>query len=147
EHEREALAEPLIEEEELPGDLLARRLRAVLLRHAVDVSHELEHREVGNRLPVRDAVRLLHRNAAGTAALDELPAEPALADARLGDDPDHLPVAVHGAGERRLERRHLVDAADEAREAARPGDVEPRLERADVLELVDPYGVARALDG
>jgi hypothetical protein len=62
EHERQALAQPLVEEEEPPGDLLAGRLRAVLLGDAVDLPHELEHREVGDRLSVRDAVRVLHRN-------------------------------------------------------------------------------------
>ena len=55
----------------------------------------------------------------------------------LGDDADDLPVPVERPRERGLERRHLVAAADEAREAARARDVEARAQRADALELED----------
>jgi hypothetical protein len=81
----------------------------------------------------------------GAAALDELEAHAALADAGVADDADRPTVR----GERRLEEppesRELALAADEAREPAPARDVEARAERARAGELVDAYRHAHAL--
>jgi hypothetical protein len=67
---------------------------------------------------VGDAVRLVNGNVARPAALHELVAQPALADAGVGDDADDPTVAGDCWRELRLECLHLIDAADEARESA-----------------------------
>ena len=74
--------------------------------------------------------------------LGELVAEAALADARLGDDPDHGALAGLGPLQRRLQHGHLLAAADEAGEAALAREVEPRARRADPgqLEHAAPAG-------
>ena len=53
------------------------------------------------------------------SALCELVAEAALADARLADDPDHLPLAAERPLQGALEHPQLLVAPDEAREATR----------------------------
>ena len=80
------------------------------------------------------------------AALGELVAEPALADARLGDDADRGALARLGPLQRLLQHRHLLVAADEAGEAALAGEVEARARRADPGQLEDPHRLARSLD-
>ena len=71
------------------------------------------------------------------AAFGELVAEAALADARLGDDPDRGALAALGPLEGLLQDRHLLVAADEAGEAALAREVEPRARRADAGQLED----------
>ena len=119
EHEREAVAQPLVEEEQLSRDLLAGGLRAVVVRHTMNVAQQLQHGQQRDRLAVRDPVPFVHGNTPGARALRELPAEAALADPGLRDDPEHLALPGNGAAERRLERGELVGTPDEAREAAR----------------------------
>src|SRR5262245_23465090 len=87
----------------------------------------------------------VHADAPSPAALDEFETEPALADARIGDHPDHLPVRLSGAGEDRLEPVELGLAADEAREATRARRVQARAQGPDPFELVDGHGHAHAL--
>src|SRR5262249_46324630 len=90
-------------------------------------------------------MRLVDRDPARAAAFCELVAEAALAEASLGPDADDLPVARGCPSQRGLQRRNLGIPPDEAREAARPGHVEPRPHRADPLELVDAKRLAEAL--
>ena len=135
-----------IEQEERAGNLPAGRLVAVLLRDAEVATHQLEDREERDHLPVRDAVGVVHRDALRAGALGELVAEPALPDPGLGDHADDLPGPRDGPPERCLEARHLLCPADEAGEAARPGDVETRAQRADALELVHAERRPHALD-
>src|SRR5207247_9983418 len=144
EEERQRFGELRVEQEHGAGDLPAGCLAAVLLGDAEERPQELEDREEGNHPPVRDAVRLVDREAARTDPLDELVAEPALADPGLGDDADDPAAALYRPAERGLERRRLLLASDEAGEAARAGEVEARLERARAFELVDPDPVAEA---
>ena len=83
---------------------------------------------------------------ARAAAIGELVAEPALADAGLGDDPDHRALAGIRLRQRPLQLRHLALAADEAREAALAGEVEPRARRADAGQLEHLDRLAGTLD-
>jgi hypothetical protein len=68
----------------------------------------------GDRLPVRNAVRLEDREASFSATLEELEAEAALPEPGLADDADHLRVPLNRTCQRRFQSRHLVLAADEA---------------------------------
>jgi hypothetical protein len=72
--------------------------------------------------------------------------EAALADPRLGDDPDRRPLPGAGSLQRRFQQRHLLVAADEAGEAALAREVEPRASGADAGQLEDPHRPARPLD-
>ena len=85
----------------------------------MNVAQQLQHGQQRDRLAVRDPVPFVHGNTPGARALRELPAEAALADPGLRDDPEHLALPGNGAAERRLERSELVGTPDEAREAAR----------------------------
>src|SRR5439155_15937541 len=128
------------------GDLPARLLGPVVLADPKEGAHDLQDGEERYRLSVRHPLRLVHGDAACPAALREVVAEPTLADARLGDHANHPPITGERALERRLKRRHLVVAPDEAREAPRAGDVEARAQRARAFELVDGQCGAAALE-
>jgi len=145
EQQRERVAEPLVEEHERAGDLPAGGVVAVLLGHPEVAAQQLQHGEEGDELPVRHPVRLVDRDAPGTAALGELVDEPALADAGLGHHPHHLRTPRQRVRQHRLEGSHLVVAPDEAREAACAGQVQAGAERTDALELEDPERVAHPL--
>jgi hypothetical protein len=132
-------------QEHLPGDLLARQVVAVVLGDTEGVPVELHPREQRDRLPVRHAMSRNDADAPGAATLAELVAEPALADARLADEADDLPLAGERALEALLEHRHLSCPSDETREAAHPGDVEPRAELATALELEETERLAQPL--
>jgi hypothetical protein len=91
-------------------------------------------------------VALEHRDLAGAAALSELVTKPALPHPGLAPDAHDGSPAVERRLERRVERRQLIAAADEAREAPRAGDVEPRPQRTRTLEPEDSRGFAHALE-
>ncbi len=146
EDERQVLPEGVVEEQEPAGDLLARRLLGVALGDPEHPPNELEDGQEGDPPGVRDAVALEDRDPLGAAPLDELVAQPALADPRLAHDPYDGASALERRAERRLERRELIAAADEAREPSRAGDVEPRAQRPGALEPEDPGGFAHALE-
>jgi hypothetical protein len=94
---------------------------------------------------VRRTVRLLDRDPARAAALDELVAEAALADARLGHDANDLRIARRRPCQRGLQRRGLLLPPDEAREAAHAGHVELRAQGPRAFELVHAERVADTL--
>src|SRR5438132_14427067 len=89
---------------------------------------------------------LVHRHAAGPAALSKLEAESALPRAGLRHHTDHLPVTGLRLLECRLERRHVRIAADEAREAAAARDIEARARGAEPAEHEDVHGLDHAFD-
>src|SRR5262249_54392835 len=146
EEQRQRVGRLRVQEDDRARDLPAGRIGAVLLRDAEPTAKELRDREERDRRAVRDALRLVDRDAARAAPLDELVAEPALPDARVGDDRDRAPVPPDCLSQRRLQGGRLRVAADEAREPARAGEVEARAERAGTLELVDPDGLPEPLD-
>src|SRR5207249_12219557 len=111
---------------------------AILLGDAEVPAQELENREEGNHPPVGDAVRRVGRETARAGSLDELVAEPALADSGLGDDAHDPAASIHRPAECGLQRRRLLHASDEAGEAACAGAVEAGLERARALQRVAP---------
>ena len=95
---------------------------------------------MGDRAPHLDSL------AGGPAALDELVAEPALADSGLGHDAHHLAVARGRLLQRGVERLYVGAATHEARQAARARDVETRLQLARARELEDVHRLGDALD-
>ena len=109
-------------------------------------AQELEHGQQRHGFAVCLAGDLVDRHALRPPALCELVAEAALSDARLAHDADHLTLAGECLLQGALERMQLLGAPDEAREAARAGDVEPPARRADAGQLVDPQRPTGALD-
>ena len=79
---------------------------------------------------------LIDADPALAAAIDELLAEPALAETDLSHDPDDLALPRHRPAKRGLEVLHLLRATDEAGEAAGPREVETRPHGTGPLERV-----------
>ncbi len=135
EDQRQVLAEALVEQQQLAGDPLARRLIGVEVGDVEVGAHDLEHGQQRNPRRVRLAGGLVHGDPARTAAADEDVTEAALADAGLTDDADHLRPSRHSLLQRLIERLHLIVTADEPREAAGARDVEPPAGGADTCQL------------
>src|SRR5215211_2519751 len=92
-----------------------------------------------------DSMRFVDGDAPLPAALRQLVAEPALAETGLRDDAEHLAFAADDAVERRRETRQLGLASDKAREASRPGDLQPGARCAAAGQLVHLRGVRTPL--
>jgi hypothetical protein len=129
-----------------PGDLLAGLRVRVARLDPEGLAIELEDGKQGERSPVWHAVRLAHQDAPGAAALGELEAQPALAQARLSDDANDSSRSFDGLLERGLEDRHFVVASHELREAPRARDVEARAHGADAFELENADKLRHTLD-
>ena len=99
EDQRQLVVEALVQERELAGDPLARRALGVPLTDLEVGAQELEHRQERDGLGVGLACDVIEGCAICPNSLGELVAETTLADARLADDPDHLPLT----GERLLQ--------------------------------------------
>src|SRR5438105_3672113 len=95
---------------------------------------------------MRLALSFIYGDTASAGALEELVAETALADARLADYADHHTAAAACLLERSIERRQLVPAPHEPREAARAGNVKARVRATGSREGVDMNGLADAFD-
>src|SRR5207245_8399125 len=138
EDERDRAGEPRVEREELllhgPSDGVGRRVRS----EPEVAAHELPDREPRDRGAVRRTVHLVHRDPAGATALDELEAQPALADPRLADHPDDLPGRLHRACEDPVEPGQLRFPADQAGEAPERRAVQARAARPDPATLEGP---------
>ena len=91
EHQRQVVGEVGVEQEHRPA-IFSRAIRSGsrVVDAEVGAQH-LQHRQERDRLAVRLSLRLVDLDAARPAALGELVAEAALADARVGDDADHPP--------------------------------------------------------
>src|SRR5262249_21158723 len=135
-----------VEQHHPPGDLVARRSRRVVLGNAEVDAEELENRKPRYGLAVGDPVRCVDRDSPRAAALGELEAEAALAEAREGDAADDLTVAFDRPRERRLECGHLIGTANEARESPRARHLEFRAELPDSLKLVNPNRLLHSLE-
>jgi hypothetical protein len=142
EHQGQALGEALVEEQQLARYPLARHPVGVALADLEIRAQELEYGQQRDRLRVRLACHVVEGDVLRLAALHELVAEAALADAGLADDPDHVRLPR----ERLLQRMQFLVAADEVREAARARHVEPPAGSADAGQLVHPQCPAAALD-
>ena len=99
----------------------AMRSRAVAsLSCSVTPKKARKSRRIGRNgiaLPCATPVGFVGHQAARPATLQELEAQPALAQPRFADDADDLGLALAGSRQRRLQRLHLVAATDEPREA------------------------------
>ncbi len=109
-----------VEAERPSGDLVTDRFLAVVLLDPEVIAHGLQHGEKGDRLSVRNTVPRDDEDPPPSKPFDELEAEPALADSRVGDDPDDLCASRKRPLERVVEYRHVSLAPDELREAPRP---------------------------
>jgi hypothetical protein len=146
EHHRQHLAERLVDQQQPPGDLLARATVVVLLGDAVVGTEDLEDGQEGDVSAVGHGAPFEHREPPRAAALGELVAEPALADPRLGHHAQHLSARLAATGQRRLESLHVALAAHELREAAGARDLEAGAQAAHTLELQEVKRLGEALD-
>src|SRR5262249_56608830 len=95
EDERERLPEAVVEQHERARDLAACRRRIVPLRDVEVRAEELQDGEERQRAAVREAVRLVDGNAAGSPPLHQLQAETALADPGLAPPAADLRLPPH----------------------------------------------------
>ena len=119
---------------------------AVVLADAEVGAQQLEHGQQRNGLAVRRAVRSKTGDARGRGSARRTRSRGGSCrrrPRRRCRRPGRRPAAR--LRERRLERRHLARRGRRSGEAARAGDVEPRAQRADALELVDADRLADAL--
>jgi hypothetical protein len=107
-----------VEAERSTSDLVTNGLLTVLFDPEV-IAHGLQHGEEGDRLSMRHTVPRDDRDPPSPEPLDELEAEPALADSSVGDDPDHLSASRKRPLQRVVEYRHVSLAPDELRESPR----------------------------
>src|SRR5262249_40983814 len=114
EHQRERLFEAAVEQDQRAGDLLPCVARRIVLAEPEYPAEELEERQKGKELAMRDATRLAHRDTTHPTALAELAPEAPLAGAGLCNDPHDLRLTVDRPCKRRLEDGHLVETAHEA---------------------------------
>ncbi len=121
-------------------DLAARALRILALAQVEGVVQVVDQRQEGDAPAVGHGVADGGGDPARATALDELETQAALSDPRLAHDPHHGGLAVAGALERGLERRHLVHAAHELREPAGARELEAGAHGARAPELVDAHG-------
>ena len=87
---------------------------------------EVDHREVGRGLAVRDGAGLENQPAVGPVGVGHLPDEPRFSDAWLADNRHHLAVPLRRATERLAELLQLGVPAHESTEPARGRRGEPR---------------------
>ena len=138
----------------------AAKLAAVLVDVALEdrvggvldqVRQRLHERLVGHP-QVFVAAALQDRGAAGVGGDGQLASQTRLADARLAAEQDHLPAAVAGVCQQRLQARELRRPADER---LGPRDLQPRRQRhdrfgqripADLGRGIGPAEAARRLD-
>ncbi len=128
--DRQVLAQAVVERQQARTDLLADDRLGLVFLHPEVGPQQRQHRQQRHVLAVGDTARFVDRETAGSAALHELEAEPALARPGFGDDAHRLSVLGQSALEGGFQSRHLGGAPDELREAARLRQVEPSLQRA-----------------
>jgi hypothetical protein len=119
--------------------IFARAAVVVLQRDAEVGAEHLRHRQERNVASVSDRAPLVDARAARAAAFEELEAQPALAGARLRHHAHDLPVARRRLLQRVLQGADIRRAADEARQTARPREVEARARGADPGQAMDAH--------
>ena len=134
---RQVALQRAVQGEKLPGQLLPNRPRAVPVLDPEVGLEQIDHRQVGRRLPVRDRARLEHEPAVDPVRVGDFPDQARLAHARLPHDRHDLPLAVAGAAQRLAQLVQLARAAHEAGQASRRRRVEPRSPRPGAGQLVD----------
>ena len=107
-----------VQRQELPRHLLAHRPRVVPVLDPEVALEQIDHRQIGRRLPVGDRAGLRATSQPCDAmGVRDLPHQSRLPDARLADDGDHLAMPGGGAPERLAELLQLGVPPDEAGEA------------------------------
>src|SRR5439155_11136923 len=147
EHQRNRVRGPRVEGLDLLRDAPADDLDPIALGEPEVAAQKVTGGEPSNRRTVRRAMGFVHRDSAGSTALEELVAQPALADPRVADHANHLPARLERPREDALQPAELRLPSDQAGEAPEPGGVEPGTPGADASQLEDPDRSAHALQG
>ena len=137
---RQAALQRAVQGQELPGHLLPHRAWAVPVLDREVALEQIDHRQVGRRLPVRDRARLEHEPAVDAVRVGDLPDQARLAHARLPHDRHDLSLPVAGAAQRLAKLIQLARAPHEAGQPSRRRRVEPRAPRPGAGQLVDLDG-------
>ena len=143
---RQGRPERLVQREELAGDTLAYLAEIVAVLDLEVALEQVDRRQIAGGLAVGDRGALEDQPSRQAVRLDELVDQPGLADAGLADDRHDLAVPLSTLGVRAAQLLQLRVAADEARQTAADGGLEPRPRRAEPRDLVDLDGVDHALD-
>src|SRR5207247_1173962 len=109
-----------------------------------ETARKREHHVKGKHASVGERAGVVQRHAAG--ALDALVTEAALSRARLRGNQDDPRSTRLRLAQSPLEQSELALAADEAREAARPGTLEAAPDLARASQLEHSHGNAGALE-
>ena len=126
-----------VQRHELPRQLLAHRARAVAVLDGEIALEEIDHRQIGRRLTVRDRAGLEDEPAVDAGRVGDFPDQARLAHAGFPDHRHHLPMAAAGAAQRLAELVQLARAPHEAGQAARRRRVQPRAQGPGPPQLVD----------
>ena len=126
-----------VQRQELPRQLLAHRARAVAVFDGEVALEEIDHRQIGRRLTVRDRAGLEDEPAVDAVRVGDLPDQARLAHAGFPHHRHHLPMAAAGAAQRLAELVQLALAPHEAGQPARRRRVEPRAPGSGPPQLVD----------
>jgi hypothetical protein len=146
EQQRKRVLHPAVQEQQGARHLVAHHLGGVPLPDREVAPHQLQHGQEGDHRPVRHAVRFRHPDAPRATARNELVTQAAFPHARLPHHAHHLTSSGDGPLERRLQRRHLVPASHELREAALPRQVQAGAQRPHPPQREDPKRLGAPLD-
>ena len=136
-----------VQRQELPRHLLAHRPGTVPILDREVTLEEVDHRQIGRRLAVRDRAGLEHEPSVDAMRVRHLPHQPRFPDARLADNRRHLAVSGGGAPERLAQLVQLGVPPNEAGQAARGGRGQPGAAGSGPHQFVDFDRRVQALHG
>src|SRR5215831_9149657 len=106
---------------------------------------QVNHKEVGRRLPIRHRGAFEHQPPRREVGMHELIDEPRLAYARFPDECYHLAMPRPGLFQRLLQNRQLLLPSDEAGESARRTGLQTPPDRTGSEQLKDLHGLGEPL--
>ena len=121
-------------------DLGRERLGAVCVSDPTQVPQQVQHRQIGSDVPVRQTMPFHIRHGLACQVLDEFIQEPGLSHARLPHDPDHVALALDSPVQQGVEHGHLALPAHKPAQSA-PGP--PAQGRTPRPQRMDRVGLER----
>ena len=91
-----------------PVDLGRERRGVVGVSDPTQMPQQVQHRQIGSDVPVRQTMPFHIRHGLACQGLDEFIQEPGLSHARLPHDPDHMPLALDSPVQHGVENGHLA---------------------------------------
>ena len=144
---RQRRLQPSVQRQDLSRHLLPHLPRVVPILDLEIALEEVDHRQVGGRLPVGAGARLHDEPPVGPVGVRHLPDQSRLPDARLPDEGDHLTGPRSGPTDGLADLFQLRRPADEPGEAAGRRRMQPRAKWPRSRHLIEVDRHAQALDG